>query len=198
MLPGLLIVAAAVAASGMAPDLNQSIQSKNGEFIFSKYPPRALAAGEQGLVRFRAEVDAKGNVLACKVIGGSGFQRLDNETCDLIVNHATFKPTLDTAGKAREAVHEGIVNWRIPGAAPATKVASIGGRSPDEVVCRRITKTGSLVAHSRLCLTRREWSRYAEKNQDDFGEIQGKYGSTHGFEPGPGGLGVVPEVIPPQ
>lgn len=191
MLHSLLLVAAMLLSDAQIVQ-----QSKNGEFIFSKYPPRALASGEQGAVRFRAEVDEKGNVLACKVTAGSGFERLDRETCDLIVNHATFKPTLDSEGKAREAIHDGIVNWRIPGTAPAmTKTA---GKSPDEVVCRRITKTGSLVAHSRLCLTRREWTRYAEKNQDEFGEIQGKYGSTHGFEPGPGGLGVVPEVIPPQ
>ena len=196
MLTSLLILASAISITASAPDPGQSVQSKNGEFIFSKYPTRALASGEQGAVRFRAEVDEKGNVLACKVTAGSGFERLDRETCDLIVNHATFKPTLDSEGKAREAIHDGIVNWRIPGTAPAmTKTA---GKSPDEVVCRRITKTGSLVAHSRLCLTRREWTRYAEKNQDEFGEIQGKYGSTHGFEPGPGGLGVVPEVIPPQ
>ncbi len=78
------------------------------------------------------------------------------------------------------------------------KVASIGGKSPDEVVCKRITKTGSLIAHSRLCLTRREWSRYARENQDEFGELQGKYGSTHGFENGAGGYGVIPEIVPPQ
>ena len=178
MLPSLLLLAFALAASGMAPDPNQSIQSKNGEFIFSKYPPRALAAGEQGEVRFRAEVDEKGNVLACNVTEGSGFERLDRETCDLIVNHATFKPTRDSQGKARAAVHDGFVNWRIPGAAPAANVALIGGKSPDEVVCKRITKTGSLVAHSRLCLTRREWIRYAEENQDRYGEIQGRFGNT--------------------
>jgi protein TonB len=178
MLPGLLILASVAAASGLAPDPAQTIQSKNGEFIFSKYPPRALAAGEQGAVRFRAEVDAKGNVMACKVTQGSGFERLDRETCDLIVNHATFKATLDSEGKAREAVHDGIVNWRIPGAAPAAKVALIGGKSPDEVVCKRITKTGSLVSHSRLCLTRREWVRYAEENQDRYGEVQGRFGSS--------------------
>ncbi|MFL6723633.1 MAG: energy transducer TonB [Sphingomicrobium sp.] len=163
-----------------SPDANQTVQSKNGEFIFSQYPPRALAAGEQGAVRFRAEVDAQGNVLACKVTEGSGHQRLDRETCDLIVDHASFKPTLDSGGKAREAIHEGIVNWRIPGVVPAS--TKIAGRSPDEVVCKRITKTGSLVAHSRLCLTRREWSQYADRNQDQYGEIQGKFGSTHGFE----------------
>lgn len=177
MLSSLLLVAAAMTS----PDVAQSVESKNGEFIFSQYPPRALAAGEQGAVRFRAEVDAKGNVMNCKVTQGSGHERLDRETCDLIVDHATFKPTLDSGGKAREAIHDGFVNWRIPGVAPAaTKIA---GKSPDEVVCKRVTKTGSLVSHSRLCLTRREWIRYAEENQDRYGEIQGRFGSSREDQP---------------
>lgn len=182
MISGLLILALAAVADA-APAAGQTLQSKNGEFIFSKYPPRALAAGEQGAVRFRAEVDAKGNVMACKVTEGSGFERLDRETCDLIVNHATFKPTLDSEGKARDAVHDGIVNWRIPGAAPPAKTALIGGKSPDEVVCKRVSKTGSLVSHSRLCMTRREWTRYAEQNQDRYGEVQGRFGSSREDQP---------------
>ena len=177
------MLAAAAASIVQAADSVAPVQSKNGEFIFRQYPPRAKAAGEQGTVRFRAEVDAKGNVMACKVVAGSGFERLDRETCDLIVDHATFKPTLDSEGRARAAIHDGIVNWRIPGAAPATKVASIGGKSPDEVICKRITKTGSLVSHSRLCLTRREWIRYAEETQDRYGEVQGKYGHTREDQP---------------
>ncbi len=177
MLSSLLLVAAM-----MSPEIGQSVESKNGEFIFSQYPPRALAAGEQGSVRFRAEVDAKGNVMKCKVTEGSGHKRLDRETCDLIVDHASFKPTLDSGGTAREAIHEGFVNWRIPGVTPAaTKIA---GKSPDEVICKRVNKTGSLVSRSRLCLTQRDWNIYAQKNQDEFGEIQGKYGSTHPVEPG--------------
>lgn len=71
----------------------------------------------------------------------------------------------------------------------------VAGKSPDEVVCKRVNKTGSLVSRSRLCLTRREWSQYAQRNQDDFGEIQGKYGSTHGSEPE---LGTVGPIIPPN
>lgn len=183
MLPGLLLVAAAASIAGVSPDATQSAQSKNGEFIFSQYPPRALAAGEQGSVGFRAQVDAKGNVMSCKVLDGSGFERLDRETCDLIVDHATFKPTLDGEGKAREAVHDGIVNWRIPGAAATATKTSYGGKSPDEVVCKRITKTGSLVSHSRLCLTRRQWSEYADRSQDRWGEIQGKFGSSREDQP---------------
>jgi TonB family protein len=177
MLSSLLLVAAAMTS----PDVGQSVESKNGEFIFSQYPPRALAAGEQGSVRFRAEVDSKGNVMKCKVTEGSGHKRLDRETCDLIVDHASFRPVLDTDGIAREAIHDGIVNWRIPGVTPAaTKIA---GRSPDEVVCKRINKTGSLVTHSRLCLTRREWGQYADRNQDQYGEIQGRFGSSREDQP---------------
>mgnify|MGYP003576901524 CR=1 FL=1 len=176
MFQGLLLLAAIAAA-----EPGQSVQSKNDEFIFSQYPPRALAAGEQGPVRFRAEVDAKGNVMSCKVTESSGHERLDRETCDLIVDHASFKPVLDGEGKAKAAVHEGIVNWSIPGVAPAaTKIAS---KSPDEVLCKRVPKTGSLVSHSRLCMTRREWIRYTEQNQDRYGEIQGRFGSSREDQP---------------
>ena len=179
-----MMLAAAAAYGAQAADGVAPVETKNGEFIFSQYPPRALAAGEQGSVRFRAEVNEKGIVLGCKVTQGSGFERLDRETCDLIVDHATFKPTVGSDGKARAAVHDGIVNWRIPGAAPPpAKTALIGGKSPDEVVCRRVTKTGSLVSHSRLCLTRREWVRYAEETQDRYGEVQGRMGSSREDQP---------------
>ena len=178
-----LLMAAAAASSVQAADGAEPVQSKNGEFIFSQYPPRAKAAGEQGSVTFRAEVDGKGNVMRCKVTGSSGFRRLDDETCELIVDHATFKPVLDGEGKGRAAVHDGVVNWRIPGAAPPTKAATVGGRSPDEVVCKRVSKTGSLVSHSRLCMTRREWVRYVEQNQDRYGEVQGRFGSSREDQP---------------
>ena len=172
MLEAFLLMAAMIAD---VPE--QSVQSKNDEFIFSQYPPRALAAGEQGSVRFRAEVNAKGIVLGCKVTQGSGHKRLDRETCNLIVDHATFKPVLDGSGQARESVHDGVVNWRIPGMAPAaTKVASIGGRPSDEIICKRTTRTGSLVAHTRVCMTRREWIESAENNQEDWGSLQGRKG----------------------
>jgi len=177
MLSSLLLFAAAMTS----PDVGQSVESKNGEFIFSQYPPRALAAGEQGSVRFRAEVDAKGNVMKCKITEGSGFKRLDRETCDLIVDHASFKPALDSAGVAREAIHDGIVNWRIPGA--ASSPPQMASNSTEEVICKRVNKTGSLITRSRLCLTQREWIRYVEQNQDRVGEIQGRFGSSREDQP---------------
>lgn len=177
MLHSLLLVAAMLLSDAQIVQ-----QSKNGEFIFSKYPPRALARGEQGSVRFRAEADAKGNVLSCKVTASSGHERLDRETCDLIIDHATFAPTLNEDGKARAAVHDGVINWRIPGRAP-TAAKSASARALDEIVCKRSPQTGSLVAHSRLCKTRREWSQYADRNQAEWGELQGAKGSSREDQP---------------
>ena len=176
MLQTLLLI-----ASILAPDALAVQPSKNGEFIFSKYPPRALARGEQGAVRFRVDADKKGNVLGCQVTQSSGFPRLDAETCELVVNHASFAPVIDTGGKARAAVHDGIVNWRIPGATAVadSKIAS-NAAVPAPIICRRIEKTGSLVARSRLCLTQREWDRYADQVQDEWGDLQGRKGNTNG------------------
>ena len=167
MMHALLLIAGLTAT---AQTQQSPVQTKNGEFIFRQYPPRALAAGEQGAVRFRAEVDAKGNVMSCKVTDGSGHERLDRETCDLIVDHASFKPTLDTKGTAREAIHDGTVNWRIPGVAPSPVKTAFAGKSPDEIVCQRSLKTGSLVSRSRTCMTRRQWVEQAERNQSDWND----------------------------
>jgi TonB family protein len=175
-----LLLAALAASSAQSADIGQPVQSKNGEFIFRQYPPRAKAAGEQGTVRFRAEVDAKGNVMSCNVIASSGYRRLDDETCEMIVDHATFKPTFDSHGKAREAIHDGLVNWRLPGATAAAQPQVAEAKVPDKIICKRVPKTGSLVTHSRLCMTAVEWERKSEHFQEDWGSLQGRYGSTHG------------------
>src|SRR5512139_3916765 len=101
-----LVLMALSASTAQTVQSIEPVQSKNGEFIMRQYPPRAKAAGEQGTVRFQADVDAKGNVMSCKVTGSSGYRRLDDETCEMIVGHATFKPTLDTEGRARAATHD--------------------------------------------------------------------------------------------
>ena len=175
-----LLVVALAANSVSAIEEVHSVQSKNGEFIFRQYPPRAKAAGEHGTVKFRAEVDARGNVMSCKVIGSSGHRRLDDETCEMIIDHATFRPTLDPGGKAREAIHDGLVNWRLPSSAGAPIPQIAAAEPPDKIICKRVPKTGSLVTHSRLCMTAREWEHKADQFQDDWGSLQGRYGSTHG------------------
>ena len=182
MLSSLLILALAGSAAQSVASIDP-VQSKNGEFIMRQYPPRAKAAGEQGMVRFQADVDAKGNVMSCKVTGTSGYRRLDDETCEMIVGHASFKPALDADGKARKATHDGFVNWRLPDASAEAQPQVAEAKIPDKLVCKRVNKTGSLVAHSRLCLTSRDWDRYAEQFQDDWGSLQGRKGHTSAAMP---------------
>ena len=182
MLTSLMLMALAASTAQTVQSI-EPVQSKNGEFIMRQYPPRAKAAGEQGTVRFRADVNAKGNVLSCMVTGSSGHRRLDDETCEMIVGHASFRPALDSEGKAREATHDGFVNWHLPGEAADTQPQIAEAKIPDKLICKRIQKTGSLVAHSRLCLTTRDWDRYAEQFQDDWGSLQGRKGHTNGSMP---------------
>lgn len=68
--------------------------------------------------------------------------------------------------------------------AEATKSAGASSRNRlDEVVCKRTLRTGSLVATTRLCMTRREWNRSAETNQAEWGQLQGIQGSSREDQP---------------
>jgi periplasmic protein TonB len=150
-------------------------QTKNGAFIFRKYPPRAKAAGEQGDVTFRAEYDKKGSILSCEVTKSSGFKRLDEDTCELIVKHARFKPELLKRGKRVDGIQTGLVEWRIPGAPPPVAVdpaKQAAMNNPDKIICKKIPRGGSLVIMSKQCLTQREWQFQADEAKDTIGEAQ--------------------------
>lgn len=149
-------------------------QTKNGAFIFKKYPARALAAGEQGDVEFRAAYNKHGYVLDCEVTRSSGYRLLDNETCEIVVRHARFKPALLNQGKARRGTLNGLFEWRIPGAGQpnAPKLADGGDRMPDKLICQRVLRTGSMVIYKKQCLTKREWEILSDEVKDTLGEAQ--------------------------
>jgi hypothetical protein len=50
-------------------------------------------------------------------------------------------------------------------ATPATPAAS----DPNEMICRNIQETGSMLARSRVCMTRAQW---AEQNRQDRASIE--------------------------
>jgi TonB family protein len=156
-----------------------TIEAENADYLLKNYPPRALAAREQGRVGFRIDVDQKARVLSCSIVESSGYPALDRETCEVITEHARFKPTLDRDGRPVEATHVGYMNWKLPdgieAAAPAgTKLASAETDDLDKVVCKKFLKTGSLVQATRTCKTRREWAKQAAKAQEDWGAAQGQ------------------------
>ena len=160
--------------------------ARNGEVVFSNYPPRALKAGEQGLVGFLITIDKNGEPTECRVTHTSGYPQLDRETCALISNHGVFKPVRDASGRlVRVARSEGFVNWRIPGKAPVVTARKIASKdAPDKMVCRRIERTGSLIAKDRICKTSREWARMQAEQKGHIEQVQGTKGFSTAAQPG--------------
>jgi protein TonB len=174
----LLLGAATPALAGTSTD-TATRDARNGEIVFSQYPARALAAGEQGSVGFNVTLDREGYASACEVTHSSGYSRLDAETCQLILNRAEFKGIRGPDGRKTGTVAQGVVNWRLPaGAAAAASPVRIAAAKPEKKICRRRVKTGSLADYERLCATQADWDRMAQRTQEEWGAIQGAFGST--------------------
>jgi periplasmic protein TonB len=171
-----LITAPATAES---PQRRADRLKQISEVVFQNYPARALAAGEQGPVFFVVKLDDKAHPTSCEVTHGSGYPRLDAETCELIVQHAVFKSVIGPNGKLKRSVHEGVVYWTIPGAKePSFNPVRLGSAAPVPQICRTTTAVGYLYKWERTCLTQREWDIARAETQGTWGEWQGKYGHT--------------------
>ena len=83
-------------------------------FADAVYPPAALAAGEQGTVRFVLAVDVAGRVTDCTISSSSGSETLDMETCRLMRELARFEPARDAAKKPVADSVFSRVTWRLP------------------------------------------------------------------------------------
>jgi TonB family protein len=177
----LLIGTAASALAAPSPRA-ETRNASNFDVILSQYPARARAAGEQGAVGFKVALDRNGYATACEVTHSSGYPRLDEETCQLILSRATFRGTRKPGG----SVHQGVVNWRLDnaaGQAPLVAVAAAGKDVPEKKICRRRPKTGSLADFERICATKADWDRMAQRTREEWGALQGGLGSTHSVEP---------------
>jgi protein TonB len=179
LLSALLVGAAA--SAGTSTD-TAARDARNGEVVFSQYPARALAAGEQGSVGFNVTLDRDGYATACEVTHSSGYSQLDAETCQLILTRAEFKGIRGPDGRRTNTVAEGVVNWRLPSGAAvaATAPPRIAAAKPERKICRRRIKTGSLADYERLCATQADWDRMAQRTKEEWGAIQGSFGSTRG------------------
>jgi protein TonB len=159
-----------------APNETMVQDARNGEFLWKYYPPGALKRGEQGKVAFRLTVDPTGLVSACDVTESSGFKALDAETCEIMAQYAHLKPPRNGDGRAIRAQQNGFIVWKLPPG--STKLAQASSsktmRKPDQIVCRKDIRTGSLVATTKQCMTRAEWVRTQRQYQDQFEAIQGK------------------------
>lgn len=148
--------------------------------VFQNYPPRALAAEEQGAVFFVVNIDKDARATSCEVTHGSGHPLLDAETCELIVQHAVFKSARDASGHVIKQTAEGMVNWTIPGhkPTPIVPVLLAAKDKPEKQICKKNVRIGTLASVERTCMTEREWARQTDEMKQPWDEIQGKKGST--------------------
>lgn len=176
-------VIAALPSFAAEPTQKEKRLRQMTEVMFKNYPPRALAAGEQGAVFFKVTIDRSGQPTICEVTHSSGHPLLDEETCNLIVQHGTFKSVTGAdGGKLNKSTHEGVVNWTLPGRAPVPvkAIPIAAGSGPEKKICKTSQKTGSLASQNRQCMTQREWDQAAQQAQEFWGEMQGRKGSTSG------------------
>ena len=176
------VLAAALPAAAAEPADKEKRMRQMTEVMFKNYPPRALAAGEQGAVFFVVKLDDKAHPTSCEVTHSSGHPMLDAETCAMIVRHGVFKSVIGPDGKLKQSTHEGVVNWTIPGAAPVPlkPIPVTASTKPEKQICKRTIKTGTLGGVERTCMTQLEWERARKETQEYWGDLQGKKGSTSG------------------
>ena len=177
-MPVLLILAsitmALTAAGPGASGQDQMIRAaKNGEFISTHYPQGAFKRGEQGRVAFRLVIETDGSLGTCDVTESSGFSTLDHETCELLLRYGRFQPVRTEEGRAVRKAQDGFIVWRLP---PGTKLATTDATrmpKPEQIVCRRTPRMGSMYAKTRTCMTRSEWELNDRMLQEEIARKQG-------------------------
>jgi TonB family protein len=182
---------AAAASAPAGPSDEAALRNaRYWDVVLSQYPPRARSAGEQGPVGFRVALNRDGYATACEVTRSSGYPRLDEETCQLILTRGTFKGVSDENGRRVSAFYEGVLNWKLPDGAPAApaSVATAAAAAPEKLICRRKLRAGSLASFERTCLTRLEWRRLADHGREVLQELQGAQGSSDAAMMGTGNV----------
>jgi TonB family protein len=152
------------------------------EIVFQNYPPRALAAGEEGPVFFTVTLDKDAHPTRCEVTHGSGHPLLDEETCDLIVQHAVFGKSRDEHGNLLQ-VAEGVVNWTLPGHTPAPiNMSAVATTSkPEPQICKKTVRVGTLASFERTCMTPSQWAKQSDEMKQPWKDSQAK-GTGCGLE----------------
>ena len=103
------LLLAAMAASATAAAADAPDRQAEANAAFTEYPKRSLANNEQGTVHYRVKIDSRGVPKQCEVTQSSGFARLDQATCDLLMSRARFSRSRE----GRRSVYDGKVVWRI-------------------------------------------------------------------------------------
>jgi TonB family protein len=154
-------------------------ETGNLQVVLDNYPRASMLAGEEGTVGFTVELEEGGKLHSCVVTASSGYPRLDNETCELIVATARFKPVRDAKGDVVRSVHSGSIAWKLPAGyarnpPPPKAAGALAGEKLAEgkLICRRTLKAGSMYIKQKLCLTAEDWVRATENAQRETRRLQ--------------------------
>ena len=86
-----------------------------GVFTVDDYPSKSLMLEEQGTIRAALSVDAGGKIVDCEIEQSSGFDRLDETTCAILLERVTMNPARDKDGEAIAGNYiTPPIRWEIP------------------------------------------------------------------------------------
>jgi TonB family protein len=78
----------------------------------SDYPSGALWNGENGLVRFRLDVEPDGSVSNCRILFRTNPDSFADLSCKLLRERAKFSPALDSGGKPVKSYYLSQIRWQ--------------------------------------------------------------------------------------
>jgi protein TonB len=114
----LFITAAAQTCDCSAgPAVTPPVQ-RSGSIISPDYPKAAYAAGAEGTVVFRLDVNAAGRVTGCAIERSSGHPALDSTACSLATRRFRFQPATDASGRPVPGQLTRTLAWRRPAPPP--------------------------------------------------------------------------------
>lgn len=84
-----------------------------GNWLLSKdFPANALNKGENGLVRFRLDIEPNGTVSDCRILYRTNPDSFADLSCKLIKERARFTPALDSNGSPVKSFYISQVRWQ--------------------------------------------------------------------------------------
>ena len=90
-------------------------KGSRGLFTAADYPVEAMKAGRMGRAHVRLRISDTGAITECSILRSSGSAELDNATCRILTERATFEPARDVEGKATRGVVVTAIRWIMMG-----------------------------------------------------------------------------------
>jgi protein TonB len=94
------------------PPSRATDKGRNNNISTDDYPDASRRAEEEGVVRVRFVIDTTGKVSACEVAQTSGFPRLDDATCKIIIRRWRYNPATQNGQPVAETKVQA-VRWKL-------------------------------------------------------------------------------------